>query len=103
MLFAQLFLITAPNIEAMRFLFVLIFSVSLATYESNAAEFVSAVIVQTSDCFQCGMIEDVGQLDIKICGDKSCCFAQHLDNSETNFRPGDTDRFDGPVGLMECY
>ena len=51
----------------------------------------------------CGMVEDVSQLDIKICGDKSCCFIQHLDNSDTNFRPGDEDRFDGAGGLLECH
>ena len=66
-------------------------------------ETVQTVVVRTSDCFNCGMIEDVSQLDIKICGDKSCCFIQHLDNSDTNFRPGDEDRFDGAGGLLECY
>ena len=62
-------------------------------------ETVQTVVVRTSDCFNCGMIEDVSQLDIKICGDKSCCFIQHLDNSDTNFRPGDEDRFDGASGV----
>ena len=57
---------------------------------------------RTSDCFQCGMIEDVGQLDIKICGDISCCFIQHLDNGNLNFQAGSEDRFDGSGGLLQC-
>ena len=26
------------------------------------------------------MVEDAAELDIKICGDKDCCFSAHLDN-----------------------
>eukprot|EP00093_Oithona_nana_P001323 01323.XXX_2706_2142_1 [CDS] Oithona nana genome sequencing. len=49
------------------------------------------------------MIEDVGQLDIKICGDVSCCFIQHMDNSGINFLAGQEDLFEGPASLLECY
>ena len=66
-------------------------------------ETVQTVIVRTADCFRCGMIEDLGQLDIKICGDVNCCFIQHLDNTETNFEAGDEDRFNGAAGLLECF
>ena len=43
-------------------------------------ETVQEVILLTSDCFLCGMVEDAAELDIKICGDKDCCFSAHLDN-----------------------
>ena len=66
-------------------------------------ETVQTVIVRTADCFRCGMIEDLGQLDIKICGDVNCCFIQHLDNTDTNFEAGDEDRFNGAAGLLECF
>ena len=66
-------------------------------------EIVNYIVTKTSDCFQCGMIEDIGQLDIKICGDYSCCFIQHMDNSEINFSTGKQDLFEGPASLLECY
>ena len=52
--------------------------------------------------FVLGMVEDAGQLDVKICGDKSCCFTQHLNNADTNFRPGKLDIFSGPGSIFEC-
>ena len=61
-------------------------------YASGHAETIKAIVTKTANCFQCGMIEDVGQLDIKICGDLNCCFVQHLDNSEINFQAGTQDR-----------
>ena len=72
-------------------------------FSTGNGETIQSVMVRTADCWNCGMIEDVGQLDIKICGDISCCFIQHLDNSETNFRPGDEDVFTGAGGLLECF
>ena len=48
------------------------------------------------------MVEDAGQLDVKICGDKSCCFTQHLNNPDTNFRPGKLDIFSGSGSIFEC-
>ena len=66
-------------------------------------EKVTAIITQTRSCLTCGMIENVGQLDIKICGDSDCCFVQHLDNDEVNFQSGDQDRFEGPASLFECH
>ena len=81
-----------------------IFLLALISFVSYAkGETVTAVITKTSSCFTCGMIEDVGQLDIKICGDISCCFIQHLDNGEINFEAGTVDRFDGAGGLLECH
>ena len=72
-------------------------------YASGHAETIKAIVTKTANCFQCGMIEDVGQLDIKICGDLNCCFVQHLDNSEINFQAGTQDRFEGAGDLLQCY
>ena len=66
-------------------------------------EIVQNIVTKVSNCFNCGMIEDVGQLDIKICGDVSCCFIQHMDNSGINFLAGQEDLFEGPASLLECY
>lgn len=65
-------------------------------------EKVTAIITKTKSCLTCGMIENAGQLDIKICGDFDCCFVQHLDNKELNFQSGTQDRFEGPASLFEC-
>ena len=76
----------------------ILFAISL-----TSGEIVQNIVTKVADCFNCGMIEDVGQLDIKICGDLSCCFIQHMDNSEINFLAGKEDLFEGPASLLECY
>ena len=48
------------------------------------------------------MIEEIGQLDIKVCGYQHCCFTTHLDNDDTNFERGDLDVFAGPGAIVQC-
>ncbi len=48
------------------------------------------------------MVENAGQLDIKVCGATGCCFVPHLDNGESNFNSGSTDRFEGQASLQQC-
>ena len=80
-----------------------LFFILFASICLTEAEIVQNIVTKVSNCFNCGMIEDVGQLDIKICGDYSCCFIQHMDNSGINFLAGQEDLFEGPASLLECY
>lgn len=96
-----LYQLTLPSVIMFKVWGLFIF-LSIVIDQSNA-ESVQAVMVKTSDCWQCGMIEDLGQLDIKVCGDVSCCFIQHLDNDQVNFQAGTIDRFEGASGLLECF
>ena len=75
----------------------------LNIFALSHGEIVNSIVTKVADCFQCGMIENVGQLDIKICGDYSCCFVQHLNNKEFNFSTGKEDLFEGSDSLLECY
>jgi hypothetical protein len=68
----------------------------------SQADTISAIVTKTDSCFGCGMIENTGQLDVKVCGQSDCCFVAHLDNSEINFQSGDEDVFEGAGSLFEC-
>merc|ERR1719305_2246919 len=61
------------------------------------AETLNTVFTQTRDCFDCPM-GVAGDLSIKVCGNRGCCFSFRLDNGENNFQRGDYDEFtDGLV------
>ena len=70
------------------------------TYGVNC-ERLSTVFTQTRDCFDCPM-GVAGDLSIKVCGNRGCCFTFRLDNSENNFSRGKYDEFTGPATLGEC-
>ena len=65
------------------------------------SETLSTVFTQTRDCFDCPM-GVAGDLSIKVCGNRGCCFTYSLDNGENNFQRGDYDEFSGPATLGEC-
>ena len=65
------------------------------------AETLTTVFTQTDDCFDCPM-GVAGDLSIKVCGNRGCCFTFRLDNGENNFQRGDYDEFTGPATLGEC-
>ena len=65
------------------------------------AESVNTVFTQTRDCFDCPM-GVAGDLSIKVCGNRGCCFTFRLDNGENNFSRGKYDEFSGLGVLGEC-
>lgn len=65
------------------------------------AETLNTVFTQTRDCFDCPM-GVAGDLSIKVCGNRGCCFSFRLDNGENNFQRGDYDEFTGLGVLGEC-
>merc|ERR1719511_638558 len=74
----------------------------IAAFASAAtAETLNTVFTQTRDCFDCPM-GVAGDLSIKVCGNRGCCFTFRLDNSENNFSRGKYDEFTGPATLGEC-
>ena len=65
------------------------------------SETLNTVFTQTRDCFDCPM-GVAGELSIKVCGNRGCCFTFRLDNGENNFSRGKYDEFTGPATLGEC-
>merc|ERR1712012_1431306 len=72
-----------------------------ALASAATAETLNTVFTQTRDCFDCPM-GVAGDLSIKVCGNRGCCFTFRLDNSENNFSRGKYDEFTGPATLGEC-
>ena len=72
-----------------------------ALASAATAETLNTVFTQTRDCFDCPM-GVAGDLSVKVCGNRGCCFTFRLDNGENNFQRGDYDEFTGLGVLGEC-
>ena len=73
----------------------------VALASAATAETLNTVFTQTRDCFDCPM-GAAGDISIKVCGNRGCCFTFRLDNGENNFQRGDYDEFTGLGVLGEC-
>lgn len=74
---------------------------SMLHLKQGVGEKVQSLATHTSSCFSCGMIEGLGYLTLKVCGDSNCCLSRSLNNDNINWIAGQTDTFVGSA-MLEC-